>query len=40
VILDDADHLFWRREREAAAVVGVFAERVAREATASDPDPL
>jgi alpha/beta superfamily hydrolase len=40
VILDDADHLFWRREREAAAVVGVFAERVAREATASGGDTL
>ncbi|MDP9296237.1 MAG: hypothetical protein M3O88_06030 [Actinomycetota bacterium] len=34
-ILDDADHLFWRREREAATIVGEFAERVIREAEAS-----
>jgi len=29
-ILEDADHLFFRREREAAAVVGDFAERAVR----------
>jgi uncharacterized protein len=29
-ILEDADHLFFRREREAAAVVGAFAERAIR----------
>jgi alpha/beta superfamily hydrolase len=32
VILEDADHLFFRREREAAAVVGDFAERAVRSA--------
>ncbi|MFL5766690.1 MAG: alpha/beta hydrolase [Actinomycetota bacterium] len=32
VILEDADHLFFRREREAAAVVGEFAERAVRSA--------
>ncbi|HEY2803188.1 MAG TPA: alpha/beta family hydrolase [Actinomycetota bacterium] len=29
-IVEDADHLFFRREREAAAVVGDFAERAVR----------
>jgi len=29
VIIEGADHLFFRREREAAAVVGEFAERAA-----------
>jgi alpha/beta superfamily hydrolase len=28
VILDGTDHYFWRREREAAAIVGDFADRV------------
>jgi alpha/beta superfamily hydrolase len=32
-ILAGADHLFWRKEREAASVVGTFAERVARGAS-------
>jgi alpha/beta superfamily hydrolase len=35
VFIEGADHLFWRREREAAAVIGDFAERVVREADAS-----
>jgi alpha/beta superfamily hydrolase len=34
-IIDGGDHLFWRREREAATIVGEFAERVVREADAS-----
>jgi alpha/beta superfamily hydrolase len=28
VVLEGTDHYFWRREREAAAVVGTFADRV------------
>jgi alpha/beta superfamily hydrolase len=35
VNLEGADHLFWRREPEASAVVGEFAERVVRGASPS-----